>query len=68
MQFDLARRLKAWTASDEEGVTAIEYGLLAALIAVVIIASVSAVGTEVEDTFDTWTSAVRNAIQSSQSS
>lgn len=31
-------------ASDEEGVTAIEYGLIAALIAVVIIASVEAVG------------------------
>jgi pilus assembly protein Flp/PilA len=29
---------------DEEGVTAIEYGLIAALIAVVIIASVQAVG------------------------
>jgi pilus assembly protein Flp/PilA len=29
---------------DEEGVTAIEYGLLAALIAVVIIASVTIVG------------------------
>lgn len=29
---------------DEEGVTAIEYGLIAALIAVTIIASVDAVG------------------------
>ena len=29
---------------DEEGVTAIEYGLIAALIAVVIIASVTLVG------------------------
>lgn len=29
---------------DEEGVTAIEYGLIAALIAIVIIASVTAVG------------------------
>ncbi|MBW6493605.1 MAG: Flp family type IVb pilin [Burkholderiaceae bacterium] len=29
---------------DEEGVTAIEYGLIAALIAVVIIAAVSLVG------------------------
>lgn len=31
---------------EEEGVTAIEYGLIAALIAVVIIGSVSAVGNE----------------------
>ena len=31
---------------DEEGVTAIEYGLIAALIAVVIIASVTLVGSK----------------------
>jgi pilus assembly protein Flp/PilA len=31
---------------DETGVTAIEYGLIAALIAVVIIASVTLVGTQ----------------------
>ncbi|NMG15028.1 Flp family type IVb pilin [Aromatoleum bremense] len=33
---------------DEEGVTAIEYGLIAALIAVVIIASVKLVGTNLD--------------------
>ena len=36
---------------DEEGVTAIEYGLIAALIAVAIITSVSLVGTGVINTF-----------------
>jgi len=36
---------------DEEGVTAIEYGLIAALIAVVIIASVDTVGTQLNTTF-----------------
>ena len=36
---------------DEEGVTAIEYGLLAALIAVVIIASVDTIGTNLTATF-----------------
>jgi len=36
---------------DEEGVTAIEYALIAALIAVVIIAAVRAVGTDVNSTF-----------------
>jgi pilus assembly protein Flp/PilA len=36
---------------DEEGVTAIEYGLIAALIAVVIIAAVTIVGTELNSTF-----------------
>lgn len=37
---------------DEQGVTAIEYGLIAALIAVVIIAAVKLVGTELDKTFD----------------
>ena len=35
----------------DEGVTAIEYGLIAALIAVVIIAAVTLVGTELQTTF-----------------
>jgi len=39
-----------WT--EEEGVTALEYGLIAALIAVVIIAAVRAVGTKTSSTFD----------------
>ena len=38
-------------AKDEKGVTAIEYGLIAALIAVVIIAAVTLVGTELQTTF-----------------
>jgi pilus assembly protein Flp/PilA len=37
---------------DEEGVTAIEYGLLAALIAVAIIVSATAVGTQLDAVFD----------------
>jgi pilus assembly protein Flp/PilA len=37
--------------NDEEGATAIEYGLLAALIAAVIIGSVSALGTRIDSTF-----------------
>lgn len=37
---------------DEEGVTAIEYGLIAALIAVAIITAVTAVGGGVSATFD----------------
>lgn len=35
----------------EEGVTAIEYGLLAALIAVMIIAGATLVGTELDEIF-----------------
>ncbi len=39
-------------ARDEEGVTAIEYGLLAALIAVGIIASATLVGQRLDAVFD----------------
>ena len=38
---------------DQSGVTAIEYGLIAALIAVVIITAVTAVGTNLTATFST---------------
>lgn len=38
---------------DEEGATAIEYGLLAALIAAVIVGAVTAVGTSLQGTFTT---------------
>jgi pilus assembly protein Flp/PilA len=37
---------------DESGATAIEYGLIAALIAVVIITAVTAVGTALSTTFN----------------
>jgi pilus assembly protein Flp/PilA len=36
---------------DESGATAIEYGLIAALIAVVIIAAVTALGTTISEKF-----------------
>ena len=36
---------------DEEGATAVEYGLLAALIAVVMVVAVSSVGNRVCETF-----------------
>ncbi len=38
---------------DEEGVTALEYGLIAALIAVAIIGAVTILGGKVSTTFDT---------------
>ena len=37
---------------DEEGVTAIEYGLIAALIAVVIITAVALIGTNLNTVFN----------------
>ena len=45
--FDFAKRL----LKDDQGATAIEYGLLAALIAVVIIAAVSTLGGTLRSTF-----------------
>jgi pilus assembly protein Flp/PilA len=44
-------RLSAFL-KDESGATAIEYGLIAAGISIVIIASVNAVGTTLNTTFD----------------
>lgn len=43
---------------DEDGATAIEYGLIAALIAVAIIAMVKAVGGSLNTTFSTVNSAL----------
>ncbi len=37
---------------EEEGATAIEYGLIASLIAVVIIAAVGLIGTNLSNTFN----------------
>ncbi len=42
--------IKFWR--DEEGATAIEYGLIAGLIAVGIIASVTNIGTQLKALFD----------------
>lgn len=44
--------------NDEEGVTAIEYGLIAALIAVVIIVAVRLIGTNLLATFNTIAGAI----------
>lgn len=38
---------------DQHGATAIEYGLIAALIAVAAVTAMSAVGTSLSDTFNT---------------
>jgi len=43
---------------DEDGATAIEYGLIAALIAVAIITAVTAVGTNLNTTFSEVASAL----------
>ena len=38
--------------SDESGATAIEYGLIAALVAVAVIAALSSMGNEMKNTFN----------------
>jgi len=38
-------------ANDERGVTALEYGLIAGLVAVVIVTSVTALGSKLNGTF-----------------
>lgn len=43
---------------DEEGPTAVEYALMVALIAVVIITAVGALGTQVQTTFESVTTAI----------
>ena len=52
--------LKSFIKKDE-GVTAIEYGLIAALIAVVIIVAITLVGTELEKTFTAISTALSDA-------
>jgi len=47
---------------DEEGVTAIEYGLIAALIAVFIIASVTIVGSKLAAVFTAISAALAGAL------
>jgi pilus assembly protein Flp/PilA len=39
-------------ARDERGVTALEYGLIAGLVAVIIVSSVTTLGTKLKATFD----------------
>ncbi len=48
----MVKLLARWR-SDDRGATAIEYGLIAALIAVVIIGAVTTVGTKLKTTFTT---------------
>lgn len=44
---------------DESGATAIEYGLIAALIAVVVITAVTTVGTNLRGTFNNVANSVK---------
>ena len=46
---------------DDSGVTAIEYGLIAGLIAVVIIAVITTVGTDLTNLFNNVSGGLQNA-------
>jgi len=46
---------------DESGATAIEYGLIAALISVVIVGAVGAIGTSLNGTFESISNELGNA-------
>jgi pilus assembly protein Flp/PilA len=48
--FGFLKDLRA-LANDERGVTALEYGLIAGLVAVVIVTSVTTLGTKLTTTF-----------------
>lgn len=54
IMFNILRRLR----TDESGVTAIEYGLIASLVAVVIIGAVTTLGTSLTGIFTTIAAAL----------
>ena len=47
---------------DQRGATAIEYGLIAALVSVVIVGALTSTGSGLKSNFDTWSSAVGGAV------
>jgi pilus assembly protein Flp/PilA len=47
--------------ADEDGVTAIEYGLIAALIGVAMAGAAKLLGAEIKTTFEGVTTAMKNA-------
>ncbi len=56
---ELSRSAALWlNATSKRGVSAIEYGLLAALIALVIIAAITTLGTNLQGVFNTISSSV----------
>ncbi len=56
---NIAQKISRWLRLDSErGVTAIEYGLLAALIALAIIIAVTLLGTNLASTFNTIATSV----------
>ena len=55
------KQLVARFVNDESGATAIEYGLIAALVAVAIMVGAGMLGTELNNKFGAVANAVKNA-------
>jgi pilus assembly protein Flp/PilA len=58
MMSKIVSAVKAFVA-DENGVTAIEYGLIAALVGVAIVVAVGKLGTEISTTFNSVVTALK---------
>lgn len=54
----------AWFVRGQDGVTAIEYGLIAALIAIVIVVALSTIGTDLSTVFSTIAADLDSAVTS----
>lgn len=52
----------AWFAQDQSGVTAIEYGLIAALIALGIVVALTTIGTDLSTVFSTVAATLDSAV------
>ena len=55
-----AQMMKFW--KDEDGATAIEYGLIAGLIAVAIVGTLGLLGTDLSNVFSSISSSVKEAV------
>ena len=55
----LIAKFAAGFVADERGATAIEYGLIAALIAVVVITALTSIGTNLSGKFNTIATSLR---------
>ena len=58
---DIMPRLMTRFASDESGATAIEYGLIAALLGVGLIAAARGLGSQISATFNTVSTTMQSA-------
>ncbi|MBN3828169.1 Flp family type IVb pilin [Burkholderia sp. Ac-20384] len=52
----------AWFVQDQDGVTAIEYGLIAALIAIGIVVALTTIGTDLKTVFSTIAADLDSAV------